>query len=152
MQSQNESSTWPKASIFFWGSFGSNDPAGRAYHRSCLIALGGMLAWLAIEKFVPLRVVRRDLWSASPLIITLGIGYIAFAFRRYLLSLDELARRLQFEAIAWTYLTLLPFALGFAALSRVEHWYFSPAWPLLGWFVLAEGMRAGWLYLGTRKY
>jgi len=84
----------------------------------------------------------------APAAVGLTFGFIAVAFRRYLLSLDELARRMQLESIAWTYLTVLVLSMGLGTLSLVMKWNFN----IIYWFILAEPIRAGWLYLGTRKY
>ncbi len=73
--------------------------------------------------------------------------YIAWEFRRYLSALDELARRIQFESIAWTYLSGLALAMLLGGVGLVYNWRFNPAW-----FIVLEPVRAGWLYLVSRRY
>jgi hypothetical protein len=73
--------------------------------------------------------------------------YIVWEFRRYLLALDELARRIHFEAIACTYLVALPAAMLFGGLGLVYDWRLNALW-----FVAFEPVRAAWLYFISRRY
>jgi len=90
-----------------------------------------------------------------------SISYIAWELRRYLTQLDELARRMQLEAIAWTYVTGFVLAAWFGVLLTVlalfshssSHWPFKAlllASPFL--YFLLEPIRAGWLYYLSRRY
>ena len=73
--------------------------------------------------------------------------YIAWEFRKYLSALDELARRIQLESIAWTYLCGLALAMLFGGLGMVYGWRLNPLW-----FIVLEPVRAGWLYFVSRRY
>jgi hypothetical protein len=83
----------------------------------------------------------------------LSYGYIAWQARKYWLTLDELARRLQLEAAAYTY--LLAFAAG-ALVGGISFVFFDHAWvwvwcnPL--WVISMEPARAVILYYLARRY
>ena len=74
-------------------------------------------------------------------------AFIAWAFWKYLGELDELARRIQLEAIALTYLTGLG-AFGFlTAFGYQAHWTVNPVW-----FIFLEPVRGLWLWRLARRY
>jgi len=81
-----------------------------------------------------------------------GFLYIAWEFRRYISALDELARRIQFEATAWTYLTGLVVAvlLGGVALVYGRQW--NRLWLNPLWYVFLEPVRGCFLYYIARRY
>jgi hypothetical protein len=81
--------------------------------------------------------------TASGCLPAVAFAYIAWALRRYLLALDELARRLQLEAMAWTYLCGLPVALLLWGLGITIN-------PLL--ILVLEPVRGMWLYILSRRY
>jgi hypothetical protein len=58
--------------------------------------------WLMVAKFAHFRP-KPVILSITALVGGIVIPYIALEFRHYLSQLDELARRMQLEAIAWTY-------------------------------------------------
>ena len=113
-------------------------------------------------------------WSASPgpmlAAVLPGLGFtgIALSFRRYLLTLDELARRIQVESIAWTYLTGLalgPLLAGVLAASGIHANFLRPMLSLSGldasrsdlivpyiYVLFLEQTRTLWLYKVSRKY
>jgi hypothetical protein len=73
----------------------------------------------------------------------IAFTYITWSLRGYLLALDELARRMQFEAMAWTYLcgmagAVFLFGLGISV---------NPAW-----FLALEPVRGAWLYVVSKRY
>ena len=77
-------------------------------------------------------------------------GFISWEFKRSLNALDELARRNQLEAIAWTYLTGLTLA---SAVGGVMLAYDERPWfPNPFWFILLEPIRGLWLYAVSRRY
>ncbi len=86
------------------------------------------------------------------------ITYIAWEFRRYLHQLDELARRMQLEAMACTYITGFVIAAWLGVLWPFSHflvnWPYKPTVlfmiPFL--YFLLEPVRAGWLYYLSRHY
>ena len=144
-------SKWPAFTMMFVGTFGSRTPAGRRYHRQCWIAF-------MILSFVvfTLLVLPKD-WipdQARRLLMALLPGgaftYIAWAFNRYLQGLDELARRLQLEAIARTYLIGIAVAAllgGFALAYNWGQWFLNPIW-----FITLEPVRGAALYWMSRRY
>ena len=79
-----------------------------------------------------------------------AFGFIGCEFKRYIDALDELARRIQLEAVAWTYLTgfTAACALGGVMLAYdLEGWFPNPLW-----FTLLEPVRGLWLYVVARRY
>jgi hypothetical protein len=117
--------------------------------------IGG--GWLMVAKFAHFRP-KPVILSLTTLVGGIVIPSIALEFRNYLSEIDELARRMQLEAMAWTYLTGFVVAawLGVAgAFSQtVAHWAFKPEVLLMipCLFFLLEWVRAGWLYHLWRRY
>jgi hypothetical protein len=150
--SRIESSNWPACAMLSYGTFGKQTAAGRRYHVRAAIALAAMvILWPAatlLAKHFP-----STPWPAiQSLAPGITVAYIAWEFRRYLLALDELARRIQFQAIAWTYLTGLVLAalVGGVAMAYGLHWEILWLNPL--WFVLLEPVRSCFLYYVARRY
>jgi hypothetical protein len=153
----NSETKWPTCSMLMWGTFGTKTPAERRYvFRSCAAA-GAVLALFLIAKvmhFQPRPIVLRVVLIAVGLLMT----YIALEFRRYLYQLDELARRMQMEAMACTYITGFVMAAWMGILwpfsSFLVHWQYKPTVlfmiPFL--YFLLEPVRAGWLYYLSRRY
>ena len=142
-----DKSGWPTAAILAHGTFGGTNPSARRYHTRCWTALAVVVMWVIFGSAA-----RPILPSGAIPILTAilpgaAFAYIAWEFRRYLLSLDELARGLQFESIAWTYLTGLALAAIVGGIGIVTHWTVSPLW-----FIVLEPVRALWLYVVTRRY
>jgi hypothetical protein len=114
-------------------------------------------AWLIAAKFAHFRP-KPVFLSVTTLVGGIAITFIALEFRHYLSEIDELARRMQLEAMAWTYLTGLVVAawLGVAgAFSQtIAHWAFKPEVLLMipYLYFLLEPVRAGWLYYLSRRY
>ncbi len=77
----------------------------------------------------------------------LAVGWILFAFRRYLAQLDELSLRIQYEAIAFSFGMTLLLGVTAASASSVTHLTVHP-----GWIVMAEPLRGLGLVLAARKY
>jgi hypothetical protein len=138
--------TWPGSSILIWGTFGSSTPEGRRYHRRCCFALGLLFVghWTAAS--LP--------HTAGQLLVAIlpgaAFAFISWEFKRYLDALDELARRIQLEALALTYLTGLTLACALGGVMRaydLEPWFFGPLS-----FIWLEPVRAVWLYAVSRRY
>ena len=160
MNATNQPSTadsdWPKSAMLMWGIFSTRTPAGRRYVRQCVMALAILtlpsLFFLVQIPFHFHYLTPRTFGRATTALLPLGFSYIAWAFRKYLQSLDELARRLQIEAMAWTYLTgfvlmALLTAIWLESVGKINLAWFCPIW-----FSLLEPVRAGWLYVLTRRY
>jgi hypothetical protein len=149
-------SQWPACPIWFWGTLGTKSAAERRYIMRSCYAAAVAVAWILIAfglHFRPKPVILPLTAGVAGAVIT----WIAWEFRKYLLQLDELARRMQLEAIACTYLTGLVLAawLGILAplLEKFTHWPLSQNLlliPLL--YFLLEPVRAGWLYYLSRRY
>lgn len=153
----NSESKWQTCSILFWGTFGARGPAERRYIvRSCTAA-GIVLALVFVSlamHFHPKPLMARVVMIATGFLVT----YIAWEFRRYLYQLDELARRLQMESMACTYLTGFVIAAWLGALwpfsHFLVHWPYKPTILFLIPFLyfLLEPVRAAWLYYLSRRY
>ena len=139
----NEQSRWPVGAIFGYGTLGSGTPAGRRYHRRSSIALLVLVGWIILASNVRDSTIRM----ITPIMPGAVFLYIVYEFRRYLLALDELARRMQMEALAWTYLTGLAVAMVVGGLSTTAGWRINPMW-----FVILEPVRALFLYVASRRY
>lgn len=147
----DRNSKWPLTSMMFVGTFGSRTPEGRKYHRQCWIAFMmlfvGMFTLLVVPQgWIPDQA-RRLLTALLP---GGAFTYIAWAFDGYLRSLDELARRLQLEAIARTYLIGIAVAAllgGFALMYNWGHLFLNPIW-----FLTLEPVRGAALYWMSRRY
>ncbi len=145
--SGDDSPNWPAAPILTYGTFGARSPAGRRYHIRSGIALAAMAVCMLSG------VLTRSLDPTHRLdLVTMfapgaAFIYIAWEFRRYLAALDELARRIQLESIAWTYLSGLVIAMLLGGLALVYGWKLNPFW-----FIVLEPVRAGWLYFVSRRY
>src|SRR5580658_9348968 len=141
--SYSEGSNWPVCAMLSYGTFGKQTPAGRRYHIRAAIALATMVVLWPAATFLAKHFPITPWLVIQALTPGVAFAYIAWEFRRYLLSLDELGRRIQFESIAWTFLTGLVIAalLGGVALAYGSHW--DPIWLNPFWFILLEPVRAG---------
>jgi hypothetical protein len=103
-------------------------------------------------------ILAGDFHHNSPWRLTLSLvpgiaySYIAWELRRYILALDELARRIQLEAIAWTYLTGLAVAALVGGVALAYGWQWSSLWLNPLWFVFLEPVRGCFLYYVARRY
>ncbi|MGD1077744.1 MAG: hypothetical protein ABR881_05420 [Candidatus Sulfotelmatobacter sp.] len=150
----------PRFSAFatlFWITLGTKTPAERRYKtRSCLAA-GLLICWVLFALAVHFRP-KPMIFVITDLLWGTVLTYIAWELRRYLFTLDELARRLQFEAMAWTYLTGFVLAAWLGVLApfshTLMHWPYKQSLLLLSPFLyfLLEPVRAGWLYYLSRRY
>jgi len=153
----SENSRWPTCAMLFWGTFGTKSPAERRYVMRSIFAAAVVMVWVVLtftDHFPPNPIVMKITLLATGVLIT----YIAWELYRYLNQLDELARRMQLEAIAWTYLTVFVAAAWLGVLAPFSHflmhWPFKPslltAIPFL--YFLLEPVRAVWLYVLSRRY
>jgi hypothetical protein len=74
-------------------------------------------------------------------------GWIALAYRRYFSELDELSWRIQHEAIAFAFGTLLVLGVTAAAATVVTNLTVHPLW-----LVVAEPLRGLGLVLAAKRY
>ncbi len=138
--------------MLFFGTFSSRTSEGRRYHIRCYAALF-LVVVLLIVAFLVRQYVPRLSAAAVAAVPGAGFAYIGWEFRRYLMALDELARRIQLEAVACTYLTGLAGAamaggLLWAYGGDVQAGWLNP-FPL---FLLLEPVRGIWLYVVSRRY
>lgn len=135
-------SLWPYGTILFYGTFGKTSAAGRRYHQRAGLALLLLVIIQAAGAWVP-REYHSWFWPTTGLAFT----YISWEWWRYVISLDELERRLQLEAAAWTYIAGMAVAMTLAGLHAVLGWRIFP-----GWLLLLEPLRAWRLYKLTRRF
>jgi hypothetical protein len=155
---EREASRWETCTILFWGAFGTKTAAERRYIMRSVFAGAVLAAWVGIafsRKFPPGRLVI----AITLLVVGALITYIAWEMSRYLRQLDELARRMQLEAMALTYLTGMVVAGWLGVLVPLGHvllhWSYPTQHLLLCipfLYCLLEVVRAGWLYYLSRRY
>jgi hypothetical protein len=145
-----QDSGWPACSIFLYGTFGAQSEAGARYHRRCIAAFAVLVLGEILLALVAFRAPYGVGRLAGAFLPGAVFGYIVWAFRRYLLELDELARRMQLEAMAWTYLSGIPVAVLLGTLAFVYDWHSWLFNPL--WFIALEPVRSVWLYFVSRRY
>lgn len=144
LNAEERKAAWPTRDILLFGSFGSGTPDARRFRSRGLSALGlavtcgVVLAWL--QPAAPVRLPLNAL-------LALPFGYLAWEWWRYITHLDELARRLQVEAMAWTYMIGICAAMALAWLCGLLNWKFNPAF-----FVLLEPVRAVRLWVLCRRF
>ena len=135
---------WPACAMLGWGTFGSHDLAGRRYQTRAAIALALMLAGMVLTGLLHLRPLLAIVPGAA-------FFYIAYEFRRYLSSLDELARRIMMESITWTYLIAGVVAMVLMGIIIAYDLEFHPLWVVVGSSLL-EPVRGTSLYFVARRY
>jgi hypothetical protein len=136
------SSQWPTGSILAYGTFGTRTPAGKRYR---------LRATAALAAFTILWLLSIYLWKTH--VSGLTFSFVAWETHRYWLSLDELARRLQLEAAAWTYLVgiaagMLLGGFSFVFYNSASVWF----WCSPMWVILLEPIRAFVLYRLAKRY
>jgi hypothetical protein len=148
-----EEAKWPMKTILFVGYFGNKSPEGRRYHnRYCIASVLFVIAlftWLLVTPRLP-HSVPIDPLNGIIFHLLLGglFSFIAWSFWKYLQELDELARGMQLQAIALTYLTGLGAMSFLGLLGIVAHWNIDP----LVAFMLLEPVRGFWLWRLARRY
>jgi len=140
-----EETQWPATAIFSWGTLGG--PAARRYHVRCFLALTLMVVSIFALFSFRHALGKTTVDLTASLLPGAAFLYIVFEFRRYLARLDELARRIQLESIAWTYLSGLGIAMFVGGLGLVYDWHWNAMW-----FVLLEPVRSIWLFVVSRRY
>ncbi len=154
-----EGSRWSTCEMLLWGALGTKSSAERRYKTRSALAAAVLLGWLLFA--FAIRLSPRITGSTTVLLAGCVISYIAWELRRYLTQLDELARRMQLESIALTYLTGFVLAAWFGVfvmlMALFSHTLMQRpfkglllASPFL--YFLLEPIRAGWLYYLSRRY
>jgi hypothetical protein len=149
------SSQWPTGSILAYGTFGTRTPAGKRYRLRATAALAAFtILWLLSIYLWKTHVSPNLLWGTIGAIAPgLTFSFVAWETHRYWLSLDELARRLQLEAAAWTYLVgiaagMLLGGFSFVFYNSASVWF----WCSPMWVILLEPIRAFVLYRLAKRY
>ena len=154
-----EGSRWSTHAMLFWTTLGTKTPAERRYKTRGALAAAVPVCWILLA--FAMRLPPKIVGATTVLLAGCVISYIAWELQKYLTQLDELARRMQLEAIAWTYLTGFVLAAWFGVFVMLMA-LFSHAlarWPLKGLllaspflYFLLEPIRAGWLLYLSRRY
>jgi hypothetical protein len=141
------------------GTLGLKNSAERRYKVRTALAAAVLVYWFLFASAIHLR--HRVIGATTVLLTAIAMSYIAWEMRRYLSQLDELTRRMQLEALAWTYLTGFVLAawfgafLMFAALFShvLLHWSYKVLLLMSPFmYYVLELVRAGWLYRLSRRY
>ena len=133
--------------MFWLGTFGRDSEAGRRYHRQAFGALLGLAVVVAA------CVMMRKLWGAGVALWVAGVGtpvvfaYIMWSYYRYVHELDELARRVQLEAVLFAFIFVVLGAIVASSVWMFTGWVAHPIW-----FLLAEPVRGLGLVLAARRY
>ena len=149
-QIDEQNSAWPACDILALGYFGAGTPNGARFRNRSLSAL---LGWVVLY-LVCFFVVKTHPQAVTPLKVLLGIvpglafTYIGWEWWRYVGSLDELARRMQLDAAAWTYGIGMGACLIIGSLYTDLGWDFNPGF----FFIFLEPVRATRLWVLSRKF
>jgi hypothetical protein len=154
-----EGSRWSTCEMLLWGALGTKSNGERRYKTRNALAASVVVCWALFAFAMHLH--PKIIVSTTVFLAAFLTSYIAWELRRYLTQLDELARRMQLEAMALTYLTGFVLAVWFGVLLTFMV-LFSHApmhWPLKSLllaspflYFLLEPIRAGWLYYLSRRY
>ena len=126
---ESDGSKWPAAAMLGYGTFGMRTPAGRRYHIRTAIALISMVVIALAIAAIALEAPQPGVGDGSlPGVLCRVLLHCLGEFRRYILALDELARRIQLEAVLWTYLTGMAVATFVGGIAMVYGWEWSPLW------------------------
>jgi hypothetical protein len=125
-----------------WGTLGGE--AGRRYGNRAAIASVVFL----VGTFASLILRLRPLTAIIPGTVFL---YIAYEFRKYLSSLDELGRRIMLESIAWAYIAAGVLAMVLMGFIMAYELQFDPVWVVVA-ASFVEPIRGTSLYFIARRY
>jgi hypothetical protein len=147
-------SRWPVREMLMRGTFGTKTPAERQLVRRSRAIVIIFYALLVAGRFYPKRINLAWLLFLAAAFIT----YYAWEKRKYFHSLDELARRIELEGMAWAYAIGVLATLWLAAIASVTstHWMlnskFYPWGPILLFGVLMASVKGAYRYIATRRY
>ncbi len=146
----DQASEWSDAAMLITGTMGARTAAEKRYYRcvwSVCILLAIWATWIAWPGHIAVPLWQKCIGALTP-----GVLFIfnVFEFRRYLSSLDELARKLQYESIAWTYLSGLVVWGFLFGLITAAGW--MPGILAFGWFIFLEPLRGTLLYWFAHRY
>jgi len=143
---------WPYASLLLFGFFGSNTPEGKRLVWQTMPALLVIVA----AAWALLGIIPRLLPGAVLAgLIPAAVAFIFWANACYLGTLDELSRRIQVEAFAFTYGAVMVLAAAIVAVLLAvpdEAARFGHPAAYLVLLVLVEPLRGLALVVLARKY
>ena len=142
---ENDSPRWSSASIWMFGTFGTGSKAGKRYHVRTLTALALIVVLPVLARVLHLPVGMLP-W-VDALIPAVGFGVIGMEWIRYLHGVDELERRLHWEALSITYVVMLVGAVTMGFVATAFRLNISPTW-----LILAELLRAAVLWHKSKQY
>ena len=137
-------STWSTYDIFAMGYFGPNTAGGARYRNRTLCALALFVVTVGAASSLGPTSPARFLAAAGP---GLTFGFIALEWWRYVGQLDELGRRMQMEAMAWTYTFGLFAFIALGGVSALMHWNLNPIF-----YIFLELVRAFRLWVLSRRF
>jgi len=140
--SHADTAHWSACAMIGWGTLGGE--AGRRYRNRAAVAMLVFLGGLLLSATLKLRPFMALIPGAVFL-------YLAYEFRKYLLSLDELGRRIMFESITWAYIAAGILAMSVMGIVIAYDLQFQPFWLLVGAGVV-EPIRSASLYFVARRY
>jgi heme/copper-type cytochrome/quinol oxidase subunit 4 len=146
-QADAAGSNWAWGSMFWLGTLSGGSQATRQYHRRAYGALGLLVLavsiGIAMDTFLGTRLSRWPVGVGTPL----AFAYILLSFHRYVHELDELAQRLQFEAVLLAFLFVILAGIVLGSVWVFTGWVAHPVWVLL-----AEPVRGVGLIVAARRY
>lgn len=146
-QADGAGSNWPWGSMFWLGTLSGGSQATRQYHRRAYGALGLLVLAVSIgivmDTFLGTHLSRWPVGVGTPL----AFAYMILSFHRYVHELDELAQRLQFEAVLLAFLFVILAGIVLGSVWVFTGWVAHPVWVLL-----AEPVRGVGLIVAARRY
>lgn len=143
----DDAAEWPYATLFFFGSFGAHTPAGRRLRRESALSLALVIAGtILVNAGLTVPVVIGAIG------LPLGVAGMAWAYSRYLGSLDELGRLVQLKAFAFSYGAVMTVGAALTGSWRVAGGGAIDPLVFLAVLVLAEPLRGLSLVVLARKY
>jgi hypothetical protein len=159
-QPTDENSFWSASDMVFRGTFGTGTLAERRFLSRTRIASAAVLcAVLLIAIAFRFHLLHQPTMGLITLFLPGPLAtYIALEGRKYFLTLDELTRRVELEAMAWTYATgsIAAMWLCSIAYALTLRWPLDPkllSWiPILVFVVVLGLIQGGYRYLLARRY
>lgn len=157
---EEQKSTCPRAEMLWRGTFGTGTLSEKRSVTSYRILVGILGCWVLAE------VAISKPWPTAFKLVTVFlpaalVTFYAWEKRKYYLSLDEMARRIELEGMAWAYSLGVLAALwmggvlfaisltwsGIPKLQRVTAWM-----PLFLFGALLATVKANYRYIAARRY
>jgi hypothetical protein len=147
---REDGAPWPYASLFFFGFFGTDSPAGKRLAWRTTWGLGLFL--LGAFLLAPQHTVTS---VGGFLAMPGGVLLIGRAYRSYLRELDELSRTIQLEAFSLAFgaaMTLMAILMAVEMVAPPGTHLGPGTAPLATWLLLAEPFRGLALVIVARRY